>query len=168
MSSDAWLRPLMGTTTRGEPAARAFMIALWHVARVLDADPGWHAWWQHSGVPTCELGIVAEGSLDHLRPTADIRQVDGKVRANFTCALPELDTDLPAELVELATAELTAMFGVIRVAMRMPELPPTPPLPEIPANARDLEVTTKSLPSLPRELEQQGYLTLSEIQEFFG
>jgi hypothetical protein len=31
-----------------------------------------------------------------------------------------------------------------------------------------MEVTTKPLPACPREMDQQGYLTLAQIQEFFG
>ena len=60
------------------------------------------------------------------------------------------------------------MFEVIRQAMSMPGLPPTPPVPTLPSDAPDVPVTTKPLPEPPAELEQQGYLTLAQIQEFFG
>jgi hypothetical protein len=57
---------------------------------------------------------------------------------------------------------------VIREAIGLPPLPPAPALPALPADAGavEVEVTTKSLPSPSRE--QQGYLTLAQIQEFFG
>ena len=60
------------------------MIALQHVIHTLDADPAWQLWWRQSGVSECELGIVAESRIDHLRPSADIREVEDQVRANFT------------------------------------------------------------------------------------
>ena len=47
-------------------------------------------------------------------------------------------------------------------------VPPVPALPSLPPEVPAMEVTTKSLPSVPRELEQQGYLTLAQIHEFFG
>ena len=164
----SWLHPLLGTTTRNGRAPQAYMIALQHVAVTLDTDPAWQNWWRHSGVTDCELGIVAEGRLDHLRPSADIRMADDKVRANFTCALPTAVRGRPADLLHLATAELTGMFEVIREAIGLPAVPPVPPLPPWPEDVREVEVTTKALPSAPRELEQQGYLTLAQIQEFFG
>ncbi len=164
----SWLHPLLGTTTSNGRAPQGYMIALQHVALTLDTDPAWQTWWRHSGVPECELGIVAEGRLDHLRPSADIRMVDDKVRANFTCALPTTVGGRPADLLHLATAELTGMFEVIREAIGLPAVPPVPPLPPWPDDVPDVEVTTRALPSVPRELEQQGYLTLAQIQEFFG
>ena len=163
-----WLHPLLGSTTRDGRVPQAYMIALQHVAITLDHNIEWQVWWRASGVSECELGIVAEGRLDHLRPSADIRKVDDKVRANFTCALPSGAGSRPADLLELATAELRSMFEVIRLAIGLGTLPPVPPLPELPADVQDVEVTTRSLPSVPRELEQQGYLTLAQIQEFFG
>ena len=135
-----------------------------HVALTLDADPAWQDWWRQSGLGSCELGIVAEGRLDHLRPSADLRQVDGHLRANFTCARP---TGRTAHIPRAAT-EVRAMFEVIREAMTLPALPPTPALPTLPPNTPDVPMTTKSLPALPHEQEQQGYLTLAQIQEFFG
>ena len=159
----AWLRPHMGTTDEGS-APRDFMIALRHVALTLDADPAWRAWWERSGLTACELGIVAEGRLDHLRPSADIRRCGDRLRANFTCALPGEGADLPSR----AAAEVRAMFEVIRQAMSMPGLPPTPPVPSLPPDVPQVLVTTKPLPEPPAELEQQGYLTLAQIQEFFG
>src|SRR5690242_8411140 len=68
-----WLHPHMGTTDEGS-APQDYMIALRHVALTVDADPAWRAWWGRSGLTACELGIVAEGRLDHLRPSADIRR----------------------------------------------------------------------------------------------
>jgi hypothetical protein len=159
-----WLHPHMGTTTGEGRAPRDYMIALRHVALTLDADPAWRAWWGRSGLTACELGIVAEGKLDHLRPSADIRRCGDRLRANFTCALPGAGTDLPTR----AAAEVRAMFEVIRQAMSMPGLPPTPPVPTLPADVPEVPVTTKPLPELPAELEPQGYLTLTQIQEFFG
>ena len=50
----------------------------------------------------------------------------------------------------------------------MSGLPPTPPVPTLPPDVPDVPVTTKALPELPAELEPQGYLTLAQIQEFFG
>jgi hypothetical protein len=164
----SWLHPLMGTTTRDGRAPQSYMIALQHVAITLDIDPQWQAWWRQSGVAECELGIVAEGRLDHLRPSADIRKADDKVRANFTCALPASAGSRPVDLLPLAAAEVAGIFDVIREAIGLPPVPPVPPLPELPADVREVEVTTKALPSAPRELEQQGYLTLAQIQEFFG
>lgn len=162
-----WLRPHMGTTTRDGRTPQAYMIALQHVAVTLDTDPAWRTWWRRAGVSECELGIVAEGRLDHLRPSADIRRAGDKVRANFTCSPPH-DDGRPADLFPLAVAEVTGMFEVIREAIGLPALPPVPTLPALPADARHVEVTMKSLPSLPREVDQQGYLTLAQIQEFFG
>jgi hypothetical protein len=160
----SWLHPHMGTTTGDGEPPQDYLIALRHVARALDADPAWRDWWRQSGLASCELGIVAEGQLDHLRPSADLRQIDGRLRANFTCALPTGR----AELVTRAVTEVRAMFEVIREAMTLPSLPPTPPLPALPPDTPDVPMTTKSLPSVPHELEQQGYLTLAQIQEFFG
>jgi hypothetical protein len=167
---DSWLHPHMGTTTTtgvfAPPgsAPQAYMIALRHVALTLDSDPAWRWWWRQSGLRACELGIVAEGKLDHLRPSADIRRCEDRLRANFTCALADDDTDLATR----AAAEVRAMFEVIRQAMSMPALPPTPPVPALPTDVPDVPVTTKALPSVPQELEPQGYLTLAQIQEFFG
>ena len=163
----SWLQPLMGTTRDGR-TPQTYMTALQHVVVALDVDPAWQAWWRRSGVATCELGIVAEGRLDHLRPSADIRKVDDKVRANFTCALPASAGSRPEDLLALAVGEVTGIFEVIREAIGLPALPPLPELPELPADVRKVEVTTKALPSVPRELEPQGYLTLAQIQEFFG
>jgi Protein of unknown function (DUF4240) len=163
-----WLHPLLGTTTGTDRAPQAYMVALQHVAVTLDADPAWRDWWRCSGVAECELGIVAESRLDHLRPSADIRMADDKVRANFTCALPPGAGARPSDLLGPATAELTGMFEVIREAIGLPPLPPMPLLPPLPEDTPEVEVTTKSLPSVPREVDQQGYLTLAQIQEFFG
>lgn len=163
-----WLHPLLGSTSRDGRVPQSYMVALQHVAVTLDRDLAWQLWWRAAGVPECELGIVAEGRLDHLRPSADIRMVDDKVRANFTCALPADAGSRPADLLDLAAVELRSMFEVIRLAIGLGPLPPVPPLPELPAGVPDVEVTTRSLPSVPRELEQQGYLTLAQIQEFFG
>ena len=164
----SWLRPMLGTTTRDGRAPQAYIIALQHVAGTLDTDDGWLAWWRRSGLAECELGIVAEGRLDHLRPSADIRRAGDRVRANFTCALPATAGSRAPELLPLATAELIGMFQVIREAIGLPALPPVPPVPALPPDVPVVEVTTKSLPSVPRELEQQGYLTLAQIHEFFG
>lgn len=164
----SWLHPLLGTTTRDGRAPQAYIVALQHVTATLDTDPAWLAWWRRSGLVECELGIVAEGRLDHLRPSADIRRVDDRVRANFTCALPASAGSRATDLLPPATTELVGMFQVIREAIGLPALPPVPPLPTLPADVPVVEVTTKSLPSVPRELEQQGYLTLAQIHEFFG
>jgi hypothetical protein len=162
---DSWLHPHMATTTGEGGAPQAYMIVLRHVAQTLDADPAWRSWWRRSGLAACELGIVAEGNLDHLRPSADIRRIDDRLRANFTCALPRREeADLPAR----ATSEVRAMFEVIRQAMSMPDLPPTPPVPRLPADVPAVTVTTRPLPEIPADLEPQGYLTLAQIQEFFG
>jgi hypothetical protein len=161
----SWLHPHMGTTTGQGRAPQDYMIALRHVALTLDADPAWRSWWRRSGLAACELGIVAEGNLDHLRPSADIRRLDDRLRANFTCAVPRRgETDLPAR----ATWEVRDMFEVIRQAMSMPALPPTPPVPRLPVDGPAVAVTTKPLPQIPSDLEPQGYLTLTQIQEFFG
>jgi hypothetical protein len=165
--SASWLHPMLGTTTRDGRAPQAYIVALQHVAVTLDTDPEWLAWWRSSGVTECELGIVAEGRLDHLRPSADIRLVDDKVRANFTCALPASAGSRAVELLPLATTELVGMFEVIREAIGLPAVPPVPPLPALPPDV-PVEVTTKALPSVPRELEHQGYMTLAQIHEFFG
>ena len=110
---------------------------------------------------------MAEGRHAHLRPSADIHRVDDQVRANFTCELPPAYCD-QQELVEHATTEVRTMFEVIREAMAMPDLPPTPAPSAPPADTNDVPVTAKALPSVPPELEQQGYLTLTEVQDFFG
>jgi hypothetical protein len=60
------------------------------------------------------------------------------------------------------------MFEVIREAIGLPSLPPVPELPELPSEAHDVEVTTGPLPAEQPEVDQQGYLTLAQIQEFFG
>jgi hypothetical protein len=144
------------------------MVALQHVVVTLDADPAWRRWWDAAGVPECELGIVAEGPLDHLRPSADICKVSGKLRANFTCAAPAAGSGRPAELFPLAVHEVTGMFEVIREAMGLGALPPVPPLPDLPDHARELEVTRRALPPETGEVDPQGSLTLTQIQEFFG
>jgi hypothetical protein len=161
-----WLHPHLGTTAPDGGAPQAYMIALQHVLAALDADPAWQAWWRRSGMPECELGIVAEGRLDHLRPSADIR-VRARVRANFTCAAPRADRS-PAELLPAAVTEVTGMFEVIREAIGLWALPPFPALPDLPTDVREVEVTTRPLPAVPREPEQQGYLTLAQIHQFFG
>jgi hypothetical protein len=161
-----WLQPHLGTTTNGhDQPPRPYLVALQHVLVTLDADAAWRAWWRGSGVPECELGVVTEGRLDHLRPSADIRKAGDKVRANFTCKPPEYGGD-PDELFPRAVNEVRGMFDVIREAIGLPALPPIPPLPALPVDAWEVEVTAKSLPSAPRE--QQGYRTLVQIQEFFG
>lgn len=159
-----WLQPHMGTTGQ-EQAPRPYLVALQHVLVTMDGDTAWQAWWRGSGVPECELGVVTEGRLDHLRPSADIRKADDKVRANFTCKPPEYG-GRPDDLFPLAVDEVRSMFEVIREAIGLPSLPPVPSLPALPADAWEVEVTARSLPSAPQE--QQGYLTLSQIQEFFG
>jgi hypothetical protein len=163
-----WLHPLMGTTTVDGRAPQAYMVALQHVVMTLDGDPAWQRWWDAAGVPECELGIVAEGPLDHLRPSADICKVSGKLRANFTCAAPAPGSRRPAELFPLAVHEVTGMFEVIREAMGLGALPPVPPLPDLPEHARELEVTCKAVVPDPGEVDAQGYLTLTQIREFFG
>ena len=163
-----WLHPLMGTTTMDGPAPQAYMVALQHVVLTLDRDPAWQRWWDAAGVPECELGIVAEGPLDHLRPSADICKVSGKLRANFTCAAPAADGRRPAELLPLAVHEITGMFEVIREAIGLGPLPPTPPLPDLPDQAREFAVTRKTPAAEAGEVEPQGYLTLIQIEEFFG
>jgi hypothetical protein len=160
-----WLEPHLGTTTDRDQAPRPYLVALQHVLMTLGADPAWRAWWRGSGVPECELGVVTEGRLDHLRPSADIRKADAQVRANFTCKPPQYG-GRPDDLLPPALAEVRSMFEVIREALGLPDLPPIPPLPALPADAWEVEVTSKALPSAPRE--QQGYLTLAQIQEFFG
>ncbi|GIF19704.1 hypothetical protein BJ973_006747 [Actinoplanes tereljensis] len=160
----SWLHPHMGTTTVEGLAPQDYMIALRHVALTLDADPAWRSWWRQSGLTACELGIVAEGRLDHLRPSADIRRCADRLRANFTCASPHGGADLSAR----AVSEVRSMFEVIRQAMSMPGLPPTPPVPTLPADVPEVPVTAKPLAAMPAELEPQGYLTLTQIQEFFG
>jgi hypothetical protein len=163
----SWLHPLLGTTgSRAAPAPQDYMVALQHVAFTIGADPAWRAWWQRSGLTGCELGIVAEGRLDHLRPSADIRRTDDRLRANFTSALPADSGRV--DLVPRAAAELIGMFEVIREAIGLAPLPPLPVMPPLPVGAPAVEVTTKPLPSVPREPDQQGYLTLAQIQEFFG
>jgi hypothetical protein len=163
----SWLHPLMGTTRDGR-APQDYMTALQHVVVALDVDPAWQAWWRRSGMAACELGIVAEGRLDHLRPSADIRTVGDRLRANFTCALPASAGSRPEDLLALAAREVTGIFEVIREAIGLPGLPDLPDLPDLPADVRKVEVTTRALPSVPRELEPQGYLTLAQIHEFFG
>lgn len=162
-----WLHPHLGSTTRDGRPPHAYMVALRHVALTLDADPAWQAWWRRGGARACELGIVAEGRRDRLRPSADIRRAGDRVRANFTCSPPRYDGHA-ADLCPLAVAEVTGMFEVIREAIGLPALPPVPPLPALPPNARLLEVTTKPLPPVPRDTDQHGYQTLAQIQEFFA
>ena len=164
----SWLHPHLGTMTGGCRAPREYVLALQHVALILDADPRWRSWWRQSGLTACELGIVAEGQLDHLRPSADIRRLDDRLQANFTCSLP-VGTPAAAEgTTRAATAEVRAMFEVIRQALTMPALPPTPPVPTLPADVPDVPVTTRRLPETPDEPEMKGYLTLTQIQEFFS
>jgi uncharacterized membrane protein YccC len=162
-----WLHPRLGTATRDGQQPRYYLRALQHAAQSLDADPHWRQWWKGSGFRGCELGIVTEGRLDHLRPSADIRRVDDQLRANFTCALPPAGTDRD-ELIQRASTEVRTMFEVIREAMALPDLPPTPAPSAPPEDADEVPITAKSLPSIPRELEHQGYLTLTQVQDFFG
>ena len=158
---DTWLHPQLGTTTC---APRAYLAALQHVAVTLNADASWQRWWQGSGTTACELGIVAEERWDHLRPSADIVKAADRVRANFTSTPPAIANDLLAA----ATTELTAMFEVIREAIHMPPLPPLPQVAPLPADAQDVEVTARPFPAGSRQRDQQGYLTLTQIEEFFG
>jgi hypothetical protein len=167
MDEPCWLHPLMGTTVDGR-SPQAYMAALRHVVLTLDGDPAWRRWWDTSGLPACELGIVAEGRLDHLRPSADIRELRRRLRANFTCATPDTGAHRPAELFPLAVDEVTGMFEVIREALGLGALPPVPPLPPLPEHADAVEVTHKALAPEAGEVETQGYLTLTQIQEFFG
>jgi hypothetical protein len=162
-----WLHPRLGTATRDGRAPRHYLVALQHAALTLDADPRWQQWWDCSGFAGCELGIVTEGRLDHLRPSADIRRVNDQLRANFTCELPPAGSDRD-ELARRATTEVRTMFEVIREAMALPDLPPTPEPAPLPENPDEVRVTAKALPSIPRELEPQGYLTLTQVQDFFG
>jgi len=120
---DSWLRPHLDATIDDGP--QDYLIALRQVALALDADPAWESWWRRSGLVACELGIVTEGALDHLRPSADLRRCGDRLRAGFTCARPVPGADLTAR----AVAEVRAMFEVIGQAISMPALPPTPPLP---------------------------------------
>jgi len=163
-----WLHPLLGTTTVDGRASEAYIVALQHVVVTLDGDPAWRHWWDAAGVPECELGIVAEGPLEHLRPSADICKGRGKLRANFTCAAPAPGIRRPAELFPLAVHEVTGMFEVIREAMGLGALPPVPPLPDLPEHARELEVTCRAVVQETGEVDAQGYLTLTQIREFFG
>jgi hypothetical protein len=119
---DSWLRPHLGATI--EDAPQDYLIALRQVTLTLDADPAWGSWWRRSGLAACELGIVAEGRHDHLRPSADLRRHGDRLRANFTCARPVPGTDLTAR----AVSEVRAMFELIGQAISMPPLPPTPPV----------------------------------------
>jgi len=162
-----WLHPHLGATTRDGRAPQAYMAALRHVTDTLNADPRWQAWWRSGGMADCELGIVAESRLDHLRPSADISRDGDRVRANFTCPHPDQDGPAAA-LLPTATAEVAGMFEVIREAIGLPALPVLPAVPDLGDDARDLELTTRPLPSEPTEMDQQGYLTLTQIQEFFG
>jgi hypothetical protein len=43
-----------------------------------------------------------------------------------------------------------------------------PPLPDLPDHARELEVTRKAVMPEAGEVDAQGYLTLTQIREFFG
>jgi hypothetical protein len=163
-----WLHSLLGTTTVDGRASQAYIVALQHVVVTLDGDPAWRRWWDAAGVPECELGIVAEGPLDHLRPSADICKASSKLRANFTCAAPAAGTGRPAELFPLAVHEVTGMFEVIREAMGLGALPPVPPLPDLPDHPREPEVTRKAVAPESGEADPLGYLTLTQIREFFG
>lgn len=167
---DSWLHPHLGTTTGGGRAPQEYVAALRHVALTLDADPRWRSWFRQSGLAACELGIVAEGLLDHLRPSADIRRLDDRLRANFTCALPA-GAPPPGgadQATRTATAEVRAMFEVIRQALTLPALPPTPLMPCLPDDAPDVPLTAKRVSETPHEPQHQGYLTLTQIQEFFA
>ncbi|AEV81498.1 hypothetical protein ACWT_0486 [Actinoplanes sp. SE50] len=160
-----WLHPRLGTATRDGRAPRHYLLALQQAMHTLDADPRWRQWWNRSGIRGCQLGIVTEGH-DHLRPSADIRHVDDQLRANFTCALPSTCTD--QELMRRAVSEVRTMFEVIRAAMALPALPPDPEPADPPSGSGDLPVTERPLTSVPRELEHEGYLTLTQVQNFFG
>ncbi|GLY05993.1 MULTISPECIES: hypothetical protein [Actinoplanes] len=160
-----WLHPRLGAATRDGRAPRHYLVALQQAVQTLDADPHWQRWWDVSGFSgCCELGIVTEGQ-DHLRPSADIHGVDDQLRANFTCALPRACSD-PDELAQQAASEVRTMFEVIREAMALPDLPPAPQTSVPPSDV--LPVTAKDLPAVPHELKPQGYLTLTQVQEFFS
>jgi hypothetical protein len=167
-AGDSWLHPHLGATTASGPAPSEYGVALRHVALTLDADPRWRSWWRESGLSACELGIVAEGPLGHPRPSADIRRLDDRLQANFTCALPARAPaagDRPDLATRTATGEIRAMFEVIRQALTMPALPPTPPVPSLPPDVPDVPVTTKCLPEAGDDPE---HIPLTQIQEFFA
>ncbi|GIF15258.1 hypothetical protein [Actinoplanes teichomyceticus] len=67
-----------------------------------------------------------------------------------------------------AVTEVRTMFEVIREAMALPDLPPDPEPAPPPAGAHDIAVTEKALPAVSRDPEPQGYLTLTQVQHFFG
>jgi hypothetical protein len=67
-----------------------------------------------------------------------------------------------------AVTEVRTMFEVIREAMALPDLPPDPEPAPPPNSADEVPVTERALPSVPRELAGQGYLTLTQVQNFFG
>lgn len=163
---DRWLRPFIGSVTPDGRPPVAYLTALQHVMAVLDAEPGWQAWWRASGVPRCELTVFADGYLDHLGPSADIRGGANRIRATFTCAIPS-----GTDLLTPATAEVVEMLGVIRAAMVLPELPDVPVMPAVPdagPAGRDQADPPGTPPELVRLGERQGYLTLAQIQEFYG
>ena len=164
-----WLRPAVGATTPDGRPPHAYLAALRSVIIALDSDPDWRRWWAASGVPACELTIFADGYLDRLGPSADVRKDRRQVRAAFTCAVPAYDGPDPAPLVAPAVAELTGMLEVIREAVGLSLLPPVPPLAGVlPGALLDDEVAVVEPPSVPSTGERPGCITLTQIQQFLG
>jgi hypothetical protein len=167
-----WLRPAVGATTPDGHPPQAYLAALRHVIIALDTDPDWRRWWSASGVPACELTVFADGYLDRLGPSADVRKDRGGVRAAFTCAVPAYDGTDPAVLVAPAVAELTGMLEVIREAVGLSLLPPVPPLAGLPPGVLDGEVASVDPPPVPAEPaahgRPHGCITLAQIQRFLG
>jgi hypothetical protein len=158
---ERWLCPSTGSVTPHGHPPLAYLAAVRHVMAVLDADRGWRRWWRAAGVPRCELTVFADGYLDHLGPSADIQGSTDRIRATFTCAVPA-----GHDLLTPATAEVVGMLGVIRAALALPALPAVGDMPaHLPAD--DEHVTPLAPPELLRLGGQQGYITLTQIQEFY-
>lgn len=60
---------------------------LWQLAKAIDKDPAWTAWWQPSGIPTLELWPLGHpNDARHIERRGDVLHVTGHSAALYTYA----------------------------------------------------------------------------------
>lgn len=63
------------------------MAWLWQLAKAIDKDPAWTAWWQPSGIPTLELWPLGHpDDARHIERRGDVLHVTGHSAALYTYA----------------------------------------------------------------------------------